>query len=87
MSSETLGGETLVQGCALMQYNPRPRPPKFAAPKALLRRVIHLMGGRIPVHGCALKLYDSELQAPVRASYDSLTLLPTQFASNDTRKL
>ena len=32
---ETLGGETLVQGCAAKQYNPWLRPPKFAAPKAL----------------------------------------------------
>ena len=35
VSPETLGGETLVQGCAAKQYNPWLRPPKFAAPKAL----------------------------------------------------
>ena len=45
VSPETLGGETLVQGCAVKQYNPWLRPPKFAAPKALLIRVTHLMGG------------------------------------------
>ena len=70
VSPETLGGETLVQGCAAKQYNPWLRPPKFAAPKALLIRVIHLSGG-IPAHGCTQRRKTSGLRSTIRADYDS----------------
>ena len=85
VSPETLGGETLVQGCAVKQYKPWLRPPKFAAPKALLIRVTNLSGG-IPVHGCTQRRKTSGLRSTIRASYDSPGGLRPKCASNDTRE-
>ena len=54
MSPKTLGGETHVQGRALIQYESWPRPPSFVAPKAMLRRITDLMGGRFFYKGAPL---------------------------------